>query len=155
MESKNKWYTCTYLHNRNRHIDSENKLFIAGEEIVKEFGVNTYTLLCLKWVTNKNLLYSTGNSAQRYMAAWMEEEFGREWIHIYVWLSRSAVYLKLSQDWSAILQYKIKCFPKKSLHLQPFCMWNCPTLWEFLTLHDDCWEIVVKHKLNESEPNYL
>ena len=57
-----------------------------------------YTLLCLKWVTNKNLLYSTGNSAQRYMAAWMEGEFGREWIHVYVWLSRSAVYLKLSQD---------------------------------------------------------
>ena len=28
-----------------------------------------YTLLCLQWITNKNLLYCTGNSAQCYMAA--------------------------------------------------------------------------------------
>ena len=37
-----------------------------------------YTLLYLKWITNKNLLYSTWNSAQCYMAAWMGGEFGRE-----------------------------------------------------------------------------
>ena len=84
-----------------------------------------YTLLCLKWVTNKNLLYSTGNSAQGYMAARMEEEFGRGWIQVL--LSRSAVHLRLSPDRS-ILQCKIKCFSKKSLHLQTFCMLNCPTL---------------------------
>ena len=35
-----------------------------------------YTLLYLKWITNKDLLYSTGNSAQCYMAAWMGGEFG-------------------------------------------------------------------------------
>ena len=29
---------------------------------------------------NVDLLYSTGNSAQCYVAAWMGEEFGREWI---------------------------------------------------------------------------
>ena len=29
------------------------------------------SLLHLKWITNKVLLYSTGNSAQRYVAAWM------------------------------------------------------------------------------------
>ena len=57
-----------------------------------------YTLLCLKWVTNKNLLYSTGNSAQCYMAAQVEEEFGRGWIHVYVLLSHSAVHLKLLPD---------------------------------------------------------
>ena len=32
--------------------------------IVREFGIKTYTLLYLKWITNKDLLYSTGNSAQ-------------------------------------------------------------------------------------------
>ena len=42
------------------------------------------TLLCLKWITNKILLYSTGNSAQCYVAAWRGEEFGGEWIHVYV-----------------------------------------------------------------------
>ena len=32
--------------------------------IVREFGMDMYTLLYLKWITNKDLLYSTGNSAQ-------------------------------------------------------------------------------------------
>ena len=31
-----------------------------------EFGIDTYTLLYLKWITNKDLLYSTGTSAQYY-----------------------------------------------------------------------------------------
>ena len=35
-----------------------------------------YTLLYIKWITNEDLLYSTGNSAQCYMAAWMGGEFG-------------------------------------------------------------------------------
>ena len=34
------------------------------EGIFKEFGTDMYTLLYLKWITNKDLLYSTGNSAQ-------------------------------------------------------------------------------------------
>ena len=33
------------------------------------------TLLYLKWITNKDLLYSTWNSVQRYVAAWMGGEF--------------------------------------------------------------------------------
>ena len=43
-----------------------------------EFGMDMYTVICLKWITNKVLLYSTGNSAQCYVAAWMREEFGGE-----------------------------------------------------------------------------
>ena len=50
-------------------------------------GLNMCTLLYLKWITNKDLLYSTGNSAECYVAAWMGGEFGGEWIHGYVWLS--------------------------------------------------------------------
>ena len=68
-----------------------------GEGIVREFGIDMYILLCLKWITTKDLLYSTGNSAQCYVAAWMGGEFGGEWIHVYVWLSPFAVHLKLSQ----------------------------------------------------------
>ena len=30
---------------------------------VREFGTDMYTLLYLKWITNKDLLYSTRNSA--------------------------------------------------------------------------------------------
>ena len=33
--------------------------------------MNTYTLLYLAWIANKVLLYSTGNSAQCCMSAWM------------------------------------------------------------------------------------
>ena len=35
-----------------------------GEGIVREFGMDMYTLLYLKLITSKNLLYSTGNSPQ-------------------------------------------------------------------------------------------
>ena len=31
------------------------------------------------------------------LAAWMGEELGGEYIHVYVWLSAFAVHLKLSQ----------------------------------------------------------
>ena len=30
-------------------------------------GVDMYTLLCLKWITSKNLLYNIGNSTQYYV----------------------------------------------------------------------------------------
>ena len=43
----------------------------SGEGVVREFGMAMYTLLCLKWIANKDLLYSTGNSAQNYGAAWI------------------------------------------------------------------------------------
>ena len=52
-----------------------------------------YTLLYLKWITNKDPLYSTWNSTQCYVPAWMRVGFGGEWIHIYVWLSPFAVHL--------------------------------------------------------------
>ena len=32
----------------------------------------------LKWITNKDLLYSKRNSVQYYVAAWMGLEFGEE-----------------------------------------------------------------------------
>ena len=41
------------------------------EGIIREFGMDIYTLLYFKWAANRDLLYSTGNSTQCYMAAWM------------------------------------------------------------------------------------
>ena len=41
------------------------------EAIVREFVMDMYTLLHLKWITNKILPYSTGHSAQCDTAAWM------------------------------------------------------------------------------------
>ena len=67
-------------------------------------------------VTNKDLLYCTGNSAHCYVSGWMGGEFGGEWIHLYVWLSHFAVHLKLLQRCSsATLQYKIKCLKNKKM----------------------------------------
>ena len=46
----------------------ENELLQWGREQGwdREFGIHMYTLLYLKWITNKVLLYSSGNSAQWY-----------------------------------------------------------------------------------------
>ena len=68
-----------------------------GERIVMEFGMAMYTLLYLKWITKRNLLYCTENSAQCYVAAWMGGEFGEEHVRVCGWLSDFAVHLKPSQ----------------------------------------------------------
>jgi len=57
---------------------------LRREGIVREFGIDMYQLLYLKWKINKILLYSTGNFAQCYVATWMIGEFGGEGIHVYV-----------------------------------------------------------------------
>ena len=86
------------LQNRKRLTDLENELMAAGGEGTgKDFGRVMHTLLNLKWITKKNLVYNTWNSAQCYVAAWMGAGLGVEWIHVYVWLSPFTVHLNLSQ----------------------------------------------------------
>ena len=83
----------------------------------KNTGVGCHCLLqlCLKWITNKDLPYSTQSSAQCSVAGWMAGELGGAWVHAYVWLSPSTVHLKLSQYCQlALLQYKIKSLNLKS-----------------------------------------
>ena len=46
--------------------------------------MDMYTLLYLKWVTNKDLLSSTGNSAQYYVAAWVGVDLGETDTRIYM-----------------------------------------------------------------------
>ena len=82
VESKKKWYKLTYLQNRRRLTDLENKLMLAGGKgIVRAFGKVMYTLLYSKWITNKDLLYSTWNFTQCSVPAWMGGEFRGEWTH--------------------------------------------------------------------------
>ena len=50
-----------------------------GDGTVRDFGKVMYTLLYLKWITNKGLLYSTWNSAQCYVPAWMVGGGGVVW----------------------------------------------------------------------------
>ena len=73
----------------------------CGEGIFREFGMGMDTLLYLKWIANKDLLYGTGGSAQYHVTAWMGGAFGGEWIHAYVWLSPFPIHLKLSQHCSS------------------------------------------------------
>ena len=56
---------------------------------VREFRTDMYILLYFEWTfqIGQDLLYSTGNSAQCSVAAWMGGEFGGAWVHVYVWLS--------------------------------------------------------------------
>jgi len=50
----------------------------GGEEIVREFPKVVYTVLYLKWIINKDLRYSTWNSARCYLEAWTGGEFKGE-----------------------------------------------------------------------------
>ena len=59
------------------------------EGIVREFGMDMCRLLYLKQITNKIPQYSTGNSAQCYVAVWVGREFGGGWIHVCVCMAES------------------------------------------------------------------
>ena len=72
-------------------------LLRAKRATVSNLIRNRLFLAIFKVHNQQGSTYSTGNSVQCYMAAWMEGEFGGEWIHAYVWLSSFLVVLKLSQ----------------------------------------------------------
>ena len=63
------WQKPTYLRNRDRLIDIENRFVVPKWEGVRrgmdwEFEVSRCKLLHLEWISNEVLLYSTGNSIQ-------------------------------------------------------------------------------------------
>ena len=66
MWNLEKWYRRTGLQCRNRDTDVENKRMDTKGESGREGGgggmnwangIDMYTLMCIKWMTNKNLLY--------------------------------------------------------------------------------------------------
>ena len=68
------------LESKKRLTDLENQLIVAGG---KGGGTDSWGVwdahvhaADLKWMINKDLRYSTGNSAQGYVAAWMGGELG-------------------------------------------------------------------------------
>ena len=65
--------------NRKSLTDLENKLMVAaGKGELGSLGKVGNMLLYSKQITNKGLLYSTGNSTQYYVTAWMGGESGGE-----------------------------------------------------------------------------
>ena len=63
---------------------------------VWELWMDIHTGIC-KMDNQQGPADSAGHSAQCYVAAWMGEGFGGEWIHINVWVSPFTVHPKLSQ----------------------------------------------------------
>ena len=47
-----------------------------------EIGIDMYALLYLRWITNKDLLYSTGNSIQYSVITYMRKESEKEWAYV-------------------------------------------------------------------------
>ena len=65
---------------------SKTNLWLPGdwerEGINWEIGIDIYTLLYIKQITNKNLLYSTGDSTQYSIMAYMGKESKKEQIYV-------------------------------------------------------------------------
>ena len=77
------------MQRRNRVTDVEDKLMVTkegrrGGGTNWEIGIDIYTLLCIKQITNKNLLYSTGNSTQYSVITYTGKESEKEWIYVYI-----------------------------------------------------------------------
>ena len=68
MWNLEKWYRSTGLQGGNRDTDVENKCmdtkggkWRGGGVMNWEIGIDIYTLICIKWITNKNLLFKKIN----------------------------------------------------------------------------------------------
>ena len=69
MWNLEKWHRWSYLQSRNRDTDVENKCMDTKEEgggMNWEIGIDIYILstVCIKQISNENLLYSTRNFTQ-------------------------------------------------------------------------------------------
>ena len=51
-----------HTHETEHSQTNRTDLWLLGAGIAREFGINMYTLLYLEWITDKDLLCSTGNS---------------------------------------------------------------------------------------------
>ena len=116
------------------------------------------TLLQLTWITSRALLYSTRNSTDWYVAAWMGEEFGGEWIHVYVWLSSFVVHLKLPLCSLAMLLLLSHFGVSDSLWPMDGSMPGLPVrhhLLKFAQVHIHCASdaIQLSHPLTPSSPS--
>ena len=56
------------------------------EGITQELRINTHILLYIRQITNKDLLYSTGNSTQYFVITYMGKESEKMKIYIYIYI---------------------------------------------------------------------
>ena len=134
MWTLKKWDKGTYLQNRNRLRDAENKLMATEREdggiiptqgsnlgllhcrkmlyhLSHQGSPNRYTVLYIKYINNKDLLYSTRNCIWYPVIAYNEQEDEKEYIYsvIYIciyywgllrWLSGKRICLPRDLVWS-------------------------------------------------------
>jgi len=85
VESKIR-YKGTYLWNRNKIMDIENRLVVAkggvGGRMEWEVEVSRCKLLYIEWINNNVLLYSTENYIQ-YLT--INHEYKQEYIYIHTY----------------------------------------------------------------------
>ena len=106
-------YKCTYLQNRNRLTDIENRFVAAkvatrkweGSGMEWEFGVGRCKLLHLECISNEVLLYTRGNYVQSldlcavsWDRTWWKIIWEKECVCVCVCRDHHAVQQKLTQN---------------------------------------------------------
>ena len=66
----------------HRHQKQSYDYQREGGGINEEFGINRYTLLYIKYINNRDLLYSSGNYTQYLAIIYHGKESEKEYIHI-------------------------------------------------------------------------
>ena len=84
------------LQNKNWLTDLKIKLMVTKGETWEEntsqyTGIDIYTLLYINQITNKNLMYSTGNSTQYSVKIYVGKESEKK-MDIYIYITDSFCY---------------------------------------------------------------
>ena len=99
VASEKKLYKWTHIQNRNRSRDLENKLTVTNVE--REFGINIYILLYIKYISQQGPTVYPGNYIQYFVITYKGEESEKECTYrhtdIHIKLNHFAVHLKLIQ----------------------------------------------------------
>ena len=75
------------LQSRNRVLDVRKNMVTRGNggKISWKIRIDIYTLLYIKQITNKDLLYSTGNSTQYFIMAYMGKNLEKKSRYMYMY----------------------------------------------------------------------
>ena len=98
------WHKRTYLQNRDRLTDIENRLVVAkgeggGRGMAGVSGFSKCKLLHLEWISNTVLLYSTGNYIQSLGTDHDgRHKTGNHIIYVYIY-----IYIIYIYDWVTLL----------------------------------------------------